>query len=117
MVSALRSKRVPRGFKSARAQFGLRVATKVQFGSRLRVLRAKVQRSVILVTWFSSPSTTLSSASRVTLICSVTNLTVTKAVLDCSSASMISASEMPTSVVSSLREASARALIALVKSS
>jgi hypothetical protein len=31
-------------------QFGLRVATRAQLGSRLEVLRAKVQISVILVT-------------------------------------------------------------------
>src|SRR5262249_6206742 len=49
-------------------QLGLRVATRVQLGSREGMLREKVQISVTVVTAEASPSTTLPSLSRVTLI-------------------------------------------------
>ena len=61
------------------SQLELRVSISFQLGSRERVLREKVQISVTSVTWAGSPSITSPSASRVTLTCSETKVTVTNA--------------------------------------
>src|SRR5262249_28366721 len=82
-----------------RHQPWLRVATRGHLGSRARTLREKVQMSVTWVTAAASPSTTLPSAARVTLICSETKRTVTSALRLSSSASVIAASVRPTRVV------------------
>ena len=50
-------------------QFGASVATRVQFGLRERVLRAKVQISVTVVTLPGSPETGSPALSRTTSIC------------------------------------------------
>ena len=65
------------GHAKARAQFAVSVATSFQFGFLAATSRAKVQMSVTSRTFFGSPSTTSPSASRVTEISSLTNLTVT----------------------------------------
>ena len=63
--------------RQARRQFAASVATSFQFGFLELISRANVQMSVTSRTFLASPSTTSPSASRVTVIISLTNFTVT----------------------------------------
>ena len=57
-------------------QLGVRVSTRVQLGSWLAVSRSNVHRSMTSTAVCGSPSSTLPSASRRRLICSLLNRTV-----------------------------------------
>src|SRR5579871_3572193 len=78
----------------------LRVATRVQFGSRERMSRAKVQMSVTCTVLFGSPSTTAPCASFTAMIWSLVKWMVMRASRLSSSARSISAESMRSSLFS-----------------